>query len=174
MSNRRVSARALATGAVMLFAARRAAAAEGGLEIIPDPSVLIPLIVGFAILVPIINQLLLRPLLGVLEERDEKIAGARQRAEKIAVEADAMESRYRQAVDDVRTHAEQERQAELSGARSEETERVRGARAEAESRLEAARSEIGAALETARASLRASAEELARQAAQQILGRGLK
>jgi F-type H+-transporting ATPase subunit b len=160
-----------AIGAALLFVAKTARAAEGGLEIIPDPSVLIPLMIGFAILVPLINQLLLRPLLRVLDARDSQITGSRQRAERIAAEAEEIASRYGRAVEDVRTEAEQQRQAALSVARDEETGSVRAAREEAEGRLDAARSEIGSALEVARESLRSSAGVLAREAAEQILGR---
>jgi F-type H+-transporting ATPase subunit b len=163
--------RTAAIGAALLFVAKTARAAEGGLEIIPDPSVLVPLMIGFAILVPLINQLLLRPLLRVLDARDEQITGSRQRAERIAAEAEEIASRYGRAVEGVRTEAEQQRQAALSVARDEETGSVRAARDEAEGRLDAARSEIGSALQAARESLRSSAEALAREAAQQILGR---
>jgi F-type H+-transporting ATPase subunit b len=127
--------------------------------------------IGFAILVPLINQLLLRPLLRVLDARDEQITGSRQRAERIAAEAGEIASRYGRAVEGVRTEAEQQRQAALSVAREEETGSVRAAREEAEGRLDATRSEIGSALQAARESLRSSAEGLAREAAQQILGR---
>ena len=166
-----MSWRTAAAGAALLFVAQTARAAERGLEIIPDPSVLIPLIIGFAILVPLIDRLLLRPLLRVLDAREEQITGSRQRAERIAAEAEETASRYGCAVGDVRTEAEQQRQAALSVARDEETAGVRAAREEAESQLDAACSEIGSALQAARESLRTSAEVLAREAAQQILGR---
>jgi F0F1-type ATP synthase membrane subunit b/b' len=47
------------------------------------------------------------------------------------------------------------------------------ARSEAEARLDGARAEIAASLESARGALRSQAQDLARQAASQVLGRAL-
>ena len=63
---------AIAALGVTALTARDAIAVEGGLELMPDPLILVLLIVFFAALVPLVNQLLLRPMLRVLDARTER------------------------------------------------------------------------------------------------------
>lgn len=162
-----------AAGLAALFWAHPARAAEHGLEIIPDPSMLLWLVIGFLVLIPLVSRLLLQPLLRVLDERESRIGGARERAGQVSGEADAIVSRYEAEVHEVRADAERARQSALRAARQEEAASVRAARGEAEQEIDVARGAIETALESARASLRTTAEDLAREAAQRVLGRPL-
>ena len=159
---------------VLLLLAEPARAAEGGLQIIPDPDTLLPLLIGFLILIPLVNRVLIQPLLRVLDAREEQIGGARQRAEEVGTRAEAIASRDAAAVSEVRAGAEAERQATLRRARADEASGLQTERAQAERQLEAARVQVGEALESARASLRQGAAGLARDAARRILGRALR
>lgn len=149
------------------------ASAAGGLEIFPDPTQLLLLVAFFAVLVYPVNVFLVRPLLRVLEEREERIDGARDRAGRLAEQAEESLARYRADIDAAKADAEQQRRSLVEAARDEQTSLTRGARAEAEQQIEAARAEVGAALEQARDSLRGDAEVLARQVVERILGRPL-
>ena len=131
------------------------------------------LIVLFVILIFPVNALIFNPIFAVLDARDEKIAGTRARAEKIAAEAEEVLARYERSVREVREEAERERKERLASARGESAEQSAAARAEAEREIERAREQIGAGLAEARASLRAQAELLAREAAARVLGRAL-
>ncbi|MFQ5417845.1 MAG: hypothetical protein ACE5FL_12460, partial [Myxococcota bacterium] len=67
-------------------AAGNAAASEGQLVLLPDPQKLLILVAFFAALIYPVNALILKPIFRVLDERDEKIAGTRRRAERLANE----------------------------------------------------------------------------------------
>lgn len=161
---------ALAATAALPAAAR---AAEGGLVLTPDPLLLVALMLLFVALVLPVNRLVFMPLLRVLDQREERIAGARKKAEGLERQAAESLARYEQAVRSTRDEADGERRALLERVRAEVARETGAARREAEQRIEQARSEVGAALESARQSLRSEARELARQAASQVLGRAL-
>jgi F-type H+-transporting ATPase subunit b len=150
-------AAALLAGALWLVLVPAASAASE-LVLIPEIRTLVVLIIGFVILIPIVNNLIVKPVYAVLDERQEKIAGARKRAESLEASANDVLSRY---------------QASVREARSEHAQITGRARAEAEREIEQSQGELRASLEQARDGLRTSAEELARQAAERILGRAV-
>jgi F-type H+-transporting ATPase subunit b len=178
---------ALPCALALLVAVPAVASSGGGIEIFPDvpgswddvlspklfASPLVQLIALFAVLIWPANQLLWRPLLRVFEERAERIAGSRARAEKIAAEANDVLGSYEQAVERARRGADVDRSAILDGARKEQSQVTADARRAAEAEVSAARDAVDAALERARASLGSAAEELGREAAAQVLGRPL-
>jgi F-type H+-transporting ATPase subunit b len=160
-------------GALLLLAAGPARAAEGGLQLVPEPERLIFLLVLFLVLVPLLNALLFKPLLGVLEERGRRIEGARARAAELSTRAAALVAQHDEAVQGVRQSAHHERAQFVDEARRAHQGAIGEARAGAERRLAQTRDEIGAALEAARAQLRDAAGPLAREAAERLLGRSL-
>ncbi len=168
---------ALLAAASAVCAARPAhAAGDGGghgLVLFPEPAELIPLIVLFLLLIPLVNALLFQPLFRILDAREERIDGARKRAARLEQEAAAVVERYRAAVAGVRAEADVERKATLEAARRAQGERVGAERSAAEQRIEAARAAVERELVTARASLRGDVEALARDAAERVLGRAL-
>jgi len=159
--------------AVLLGMASPALAAGGGLEIMPTLDRIVPLIVLFCLMVVPVNRLIIQPLMAVLDERESRIAGARVRATEVGKQADEILERYESSVAAARERSEQERRSALDEARHRQAERVAEARGDAESRIEAARSEVGSALEQARGQLESQAGDLARQAAERMLGRSL-
>ncbi len=187
----RVFGRATAAAAValMAFAARPAQASES-LNLVPDYALfglirlgLIPdesglgalwvMLIAFALLVFPLNALIFQPIFRALDARTARIDGARQRSQHLQREADSILERYESAVRETRAEAEAARQVEIGRAREEQTALTSQAKQEAERQLESARAELARSLESARAGLRASADELARAAAEQVLGRAL-
>lgn len=164
--------RALAVLGAVVLAAGPARASEG-LELVPEPQRLIFLLVLFLVLVPLLNLLLFKPLLGVLEERGRRIEGARARAAELSTRAGTLVAQHEEAVQAVRQAAHQERAKFVDDARQVHQGRIGEARREAERRLAQTRAEIGAALDAARAELREAAAPLAREAAERLLGRRL-
>ena len=69
--------------AAAVFGAGPAFAAGGGIEIMPTPAKLLPLILLFVLMIVPVNRLIIQPMLSVLDERDARIAGARQRAAEL-------------------------------------------------------------------------------------------
>lgn len=149
------------------------ALASGELVLIPDPKLLLIMLVGFVVLIFPLNALLFKPIFAALDARSDRIQGARTRSGQLEKDADVVLGRYESAIRDARSKAETHRQAQLERAREEQAQLTAAARSEAETELERARSELGQSLESARATLRASAEDLAQSAAEQVLGRAL-
>ena len=157
---------------IVLLSANPAGASSAGLEIFPDGRVFV-LVALFLLLIFPAQKLLIGPLLRVLEERSERIEGARRRAEVVADAAKEVLDRYEAAIHGARESAEQSRRSELDQARRGQTQVTMAARGDAERELERVRQEVASALADARAQLRREAEGLAREAAAQVLGRPL-
>jgi F-type H+-transporting ATPase subunit b len=180
MSNRRTKRSATSASMVALASLPVGAAlftapahAAGDLVLIPDFPLALTLGVLFAALIFPLNALIFKPIFGALDERSSRITGARDRAAHIQSEAASALSRYEDSIREARMSAESGRKEQLADARSEQTSISGRARAEAERRVEQARGELERSLEEARGTLRTEAQQLARVAAEQILGRNL-
>lgn len=172
MKNRARQAAFGVFAAVALFAGD-AFASEGNLVLFPDPVMLVLLIVIFLALIYPVNALIFKPIFKVLDERDAKITGTREKAERLFAEADEVLTRYEGSVREVRVEAEQARKQVLVGARDAGATRTSEARTAAEGEVTRARAEIAGALDGARGELRVQSEGLAREVAAQALGRAL-
>jgi F-type H+-transporting ATPase subunit b len=155
------------------LAAGPAHAAEGGLVIIPDPVRLAVLLLLFLLLIPLLNQLVFRPLLAVLEERERRIDGARQRAADLARDAAELDRRHESALVEVRAAVHLERVREVEEARRQHQAVVGEARRAAAQEIAGTRADVEAAIAAARARLREEAAPLAREVAERLLGRSL-
>jgi F-type H+-transporting ATPase subunit b len=169
----RPALRPIAACAVISLVSAPAIASEDNLVLVPDPPLLLALLLLFVLLIVPVNLLVFKPIFKVLDEREARIAGTRARAQKLEEDADAVLGRYEAAVRDVREEAELGRRARLEEARSELVAATGAARRDAEGEIERARSELRSVVGSAQTALRSQAEELARQAASQVLGRSL-
>jgi F-type H+-transporting ATPase subunit b len=157
--------------AASLFAPAIAHASEGTLQIIPDPTRVLVLLVLFVILVPVLNATLFQPLLRVLDEREQRIAGARTRATELAQQTASLLARHEESLRRARETAHAEQQRIVEAARGEHQSTIGDARHAAEGEIAAAQVEIQRAIDSVRASLRADAEPIARDIATRLLGR---
>ncbi|MBS1107292.1 MAG: synthase [Deltaproteobacteria bacterium] len=157
--------------AAALLSPQLAAASEEGLEIYPDPTRLLVLLVLFVTLVPVLNRLLFKPLLGVLDARAERIEGARAHAAELAQQAAALLARHDEAVRQARETAHGEQVRLVEEARHAHQATVGAARSAAEREVGGARGEISRAAASARGALGAEAEPLAREITARLLGR---
>jgi len=159
--------------ALTALAVPERAHAAGNLELIPEPPMLIAMVILFVALVFPVNALIFKPIFRALDERANRISGARQRADHIAADADAVLARYDESIREARAGAEASRKQAVTEARAEQAAMAAQARSDAEVLIEKARADLTEALEVARAELRAGTQELGRAAAQRILGREL-
>lgn len=151
-----------------------AAGASGDeLEILPEPKMLLVLIVFFALLVFPMNALIFKPIFKVLDEREEKTAGTRRHADRLFADAEEVLERYETSIREVRREAEAGRKQTLEQARADGSGRTGDARSEAEREVARARAEVATALEQARSELRAQSQVLAREVAERALGRSV-
>jgi len=164
---------ALATLWLAFGLAGNAVATEGDLNLSPDPTLVLTLLLFFVLLVFPVDALLFRPIFAALDARRERIAGTRARAEQLEADAAAALLRYETAVQEARAEADEARKAALGSARESSLAETEDARKDAEGTLERARQEIARDLLGARATLRQQAEALAREAAATVLGRSL-
>lgn len=162
---------AIVCAAALLLDPSVAHASEGGLQIIPDPTRLIALLVLFVVLVPVLNALLFQPLLQVLDEREKRIEGARARATDLAQQAATLVARHDDAIRKARETAHADQLRMIEEARGQHQSTVGDARSSAESELASARAEIARAIANVRSSLAAEAEPIAREIAARLLGR---
>lgn len=182
--------RAIAILGLSMLAATPALAADS-LELIPDINlfgvfdgmlgyvddgglgVMWIMLIAFVALIFPLNALIFQPIFRALDERADRIQGARTRSGQLEEEADGVLDRYESEIRDARADSEEARQTQLATAREEQATLTADARSTAEGELERARTELNQSLEEARATLRASAEDLATAAAERILGRPL-
>jgi F-type H+-transporting ATPase subunit b len=157
--------------AAALLAPQVAYASEEGLDIYPDPVRLLLLLGLFVILVPVLDRLLFKPLLGVLEAREGRIEGARVRAAELAQQAAALLARNDAAVRQARETAHVEHVRLVEEARRSHQATVAEARTAAEHAIVGARGEISRAADSVRGALGAEAEPLAREITARLLGR---
>lgn len=161
-------------GALAAGLAPAPALAAGGLNIMPDWTGLLPvMIVLFVVLIFPVSNLVVKPMLRVLDERRERIQGRRERSRKIRAEAQVVQERYEEAVSGAREAAQSARREVLDGARSDQTRLTGAARAKAEAKVSAARIEVAKAVDAARQELLQEADALAQDAASRVLGRPL-
>lgn len=147
--------------------------ASEGLNLLPTPTVLVTLLVLFALLVPVLNVLLFKPILSVLDEREQRIDGARRRADELARQAERTLQQYETTVRDARTSSDAERKQTLERAQRQQAATVADERGKAEQILERTRNDVASALTAARGDLQSQARELAREVAARVLGRAL-
>jgi F-type H+-transporting ATPase subunit b len=140
------------------------------LQILPDLTLAIQIIL-FLLFIWIMNALLFKPTLKVLEERERRIDGARARAAQLEAGAEEAIARYAARVREARSEGEKARAALMQGALEEE-ERVasegRGRAAETSARI---RETIAREAAGAREDLERQARQFATLIAEQVLGR---
>lgn len=157
---------------IVLVLPERAIASDN-LVLIPELPMLVAMVILFILLVFPVNALIFKPIFRALDERTTRISGARERAEHIAADANAVLARYDEAIREARAGAEATRKQTITEARTEQVAMATRARSDAEALIEKARADLTEALDHARVELRAATQELGRAAAQRILGRDL-
>jgi F-type H+-transporting ATPase subunit b len=165
--------RLVAPAALIALTLPATAFASGDLVLVPEVPMLITMVVLFVALIFPVDRLIFKPIFRALDERANRISGARERAAHIDASANSVLAQYEDSIREARAAAEASRKQAIAGARSEQAAMAARARAEAETLVEKARGELSVAIERARTDLRSSTRDLGRAAAQRILGRDL-
>ena len=166
---RRSALPTLTAAAVVL--APSLAFAAGDFKILPDvPHMLVNLAIFAALIWPV-NRLLIQPLLGVIETREERTVGALQQAAAFGDEASGARRELEGELREARSAAAAARAEVLAEAESQEQSLIAAAREAAAETVREVRDAVAQELGGARESLRADAGELAQVAAAKILGR---
>jgi F-type H+-transporting ATPase subunit b len=128
-------------------------------------------IVNFLLLIWILNKLMFRPFLDLVERRKEETEGTRKKAEDITDRAESVKGTYDAGVSEAATAAAAMNEAQRKAGR-EEGERIMGeARTGSAAYLDSARNELQAGLDVVRKQVDVLSTELAGEMARKILGR---
>ncbi len=130
-------------------------------------------LVNFLLLMFLLNRLLFKPMLRVLDERRERTEGRRQAAEQRDAQAEAVWADYQEKIQQARVEADRIRSDLIRRAEAERQKIVEEAAAEAEKNVAQIRARIQAEARDARAVLEKDARALAGGIAERILGRSV-
>ena len=170
-----VDSRPLRCGAALAAGLLLAPAAQAAdrLELMPDPIVTAVLLTAFIVIIFPLNRLIFQPLMKIMDEREERIDGARARAAEVEQQAEDSLNRYRETLRAAHDQATEQRRVRINEAREQLLGVTGRAKEDAELELTRAREALSASLGEAQDSLRAAAGDLASLAAERILGRSL-
>jgi F-type H+-transporting ATPase subunit b len=138
--------------------------------LLPDLSVF--WVIFFVLLLTaLLNRLLFKPVLRVMEERERAIRSARELAERSANEARLASLEFEKKTAEARAELYRQMDEMRRAAMNERAEIMSRTRAEAESEIAAATAKLTAEAEEARRRLGAEADALGAAVAERILGR---
>jgi F-type H+-transporting ATPase subunit b len=133
-----------------------------------DLTLLVQLIILLTVLVGVGN-LLFKPVLQVIDLREQSIAGARKDGARLVAEAEAKDAELHRALDDTRRKALAERTRLIADAQKAERQILDEARGAAQKRIDAARAELAAERAQTSTKLQAATKDLARSIASKVL-----
>jgi F-type H+-transporting ATPase subunit b len=127
----------------------------------------------FFTLMVLLNQLLFKPMVRVLEERRERTEGRRKKAVQIDAEADGIMAEYQKRIQDTKADADRTRDQLLRQGEAGRQKIVEAATSQAEKTVAEVRARVRAEAQEVRKVLEADARTLAAGVAQKILGRAV-
>ncbi len=125
----------------------------------------------FLVVVLLCAPILIKPTLSLLEERSERIAGARNKARSMQEQSDSMVSNIEERLTKTRREAIKEREQKRIEFAQKADSAIAEARQKALDRIAAMRKRIAAERESAKKTLSAEADALSREIARRVLGR---
>jgi len=135
-----------------------------------DISILYQVIL-FIFLLLVLNKILFKPYLVLLDERERRTSGAQHDSVDLEREGAQLRAQYEEKIAQGHSTAGAERERILQVARAEREKILGQARQEAEQHLAGARQEIAAALQVERRLAVAEAATIAAEIASKVLGR---
>jgi F-type H+-transporting ATPase subunit b len=127
--------------------------------------------VNFFVLIFLLNVVLYKPILKVLEERDERVAGQQAEAKKIMEEGQALLSEYNQKLYNAKVEAMNAKNAARSQASEEAGRIIEEARKKAEDIVAEVQRQISVEIERAKKELEPDLVSMAATIAEKVLGR---
>lgn len=141
------------------------------MSIIPDPILALVQVVPFLVLMLGLHLILFKPMLAYLSAREEATAGAKKSAESLAAQSEARLREYETALAKAQAEVTEYRAARRAEAQKDYQARVAAARSAVDAKLGAAMTRITTEARDARSGIKDEAQALARDVANQVLGR---
>ena len=128
-------------------------------------------VVVLLLLWAILNKILFKPFLRLVEEREKRTEGLKAAAAALTAEAERLRADYESAIRQANDEGAAAKEALLNEARRTREQLLGESRAQAAARIAAAREEIKKELQQGREEALREAETIARQMAEKVLGR---
>lgn len=157
---------------IFMLSASGALAAEDVLTL--DPKILVIQAVIFIAAIFILHSLLFKPLLGLVEKRDELTTGKKMEAEELREKAENLIEEYKQKIQQAREQAMEERNKIRREAQQAADKMITEAREESQARLDEAKARLGRETEDIKAKIKPDIEALAREMASRILDKEVR
>ncbi len=138
--------------------------------IVFDYTILFQIIV-FLSLWFVLNKLLFRPFLALIEERERRTEGVKSEAASLTNEGARLRAEYQEKIEQARDEGYRVKESLLQEARHERERILSRAREEAATMLEKAKEEIRREMQKERDLSAREAENIAQEMAQKVLGR---
>jgi F-type H+-transporting ATPase subunit b len=145
-----------------------ASAAESVLSV--DKSLIIQIVI-FVASIFILNNLLFRPLLNIVEKRERLTVGAIEEAKRLEAEVERIIGEYNRRLNEARAQAMEERNEMRRQAQRAAEELVERAKREAQILIEEAKSKLEGEMGVIKERIKPEIEVLAKELALQILGK---
>jgi len=153
---------------ILFVSVSEAGAAEDLLKI--DKTLIIQLIIFIATIF-ILNSLLFKPLLGLVEKREKLTTGRIKEAKELGEKVELITREYRAKLDEIRAKAMEERNEIRREAHAAAEDLIGNVHKETQALLEEARSKLELEVKEIREKIKPEIEVLAREMALLILGR---
>lgn len=124
-------------------------------------------------LMVILTKIVFRPFLGILQERRDRVEGAQKRARELQKRTAELMERHREAIFEAQAQAATTREKIRQESLAQEMEILRKSVEEANRLIQEMKMKIDQETEMARDSLRIQAQNLSREIAEKVFGRGL-
>jgi len=154
--------------AILFISVSDAGAAEELLKI--DKTLIVQLIIFIATIF-ILNSLLFKPLIGVVEKREKLTTGRIKEAKELEEKVEQIMKEYRAKLDEIRAKAMEERNEIRREAQAAAEDLIGRTHKEAQALLEEARSRLNLETRDIRERIKPDIEVLAREIVLQVLGR---
>jgi F-type H+-transporting ATPase subunit b len=154
--------------AILFISVSDAGAAEELLKI--DKTLIVQLIIFIATIF-ILNSLLFKPLIGVVEKREKLTTGRIKEAKELEEKVEQIMREYRAKLDEIRAKAMEERNEIRREAQAAAEDLIGRTHKEAQALLEEARSRLNLETRDIRERIKPEIEVLAREIVLQVLGR---
>ena len=127
--------------------------------------------INFLVFVVVINFLLVKPILRVLEERRNRVEGNEEEADRLLSESERIFNEYETALKEARIEANREKERMKSEGLEKESEIIKTAKEESKKMTDKLKEEIAKESETALTKMKNEADFLSKVIAEKILER---
>lgn len=128
-------------------------------------------VIGFFVLLFVLNGLLYKPVLSILEQRKERIDGSKKEAERLQKDVSDKADAYEKKLNDARAKAQGKRLKTRQEGVEKERLILDGARKEAQENLSNAKTRLEQEIKSIMAGLKHEGAAISREIAEKIIGR---